>query len=135
MSEASRRIASKRGLELVNLAPAVARERVSSLVAQESVFPTKGLAAHAVRLILLVLALVMAPKIMLASKTKATEVTLNVHWGVDKHALEDDTVMKMGSGIRRSGTNLTMDNTDRGHVRIRCRDAIGIVDGILGERP
>lgn len=97
MSEASRWVASKRGLELVNLAPAVARERVSSLVAQEGVFPTKGLAAHAVRLILLVLGLVMAPKIVLTSKTEATEVTLNVHWGVDEHALEDITVMKMGS--------------------------------------
>ena len=80
-------IANNRGLELVHLAPAVTRERVSSLVAQESVFPTERLATQAVRLVLLVLGFVVAPKVVLPSKAEATQVTLNVYWGVNENTL------------------------------------------------
>ena len=33
------------------------------------------------------LGLVVASKVMLASKAEATEVTLNAHWGVNENAL------------------------------------------------
>ena len=85
-------IPGKRGLELVHLAPAVTRERVSPLMAQEGVFPTERLATHAVRLVLLMLGLVVAPKIVLASKAEATQVTLNVHWGMNKNPLHNITL-------------------------------------------
>lgn len=83
-------VPGKRGLELVDLASAVTRERVSPLVAQEGVFPTERLATHAVRLAVLVLGPVMAPKVVLASKAEATQVTLDVHRGVNKHTLHVD---------------------------------------------
>jgi len=81
-------IPGKRRLELVHLASAVTRERVRSLVAQESVFPTERLATHAVRLVVLVLRFVMAPKVVLARKAEATQMALNVHGGVNKDTLQ-----------------------------------------------
>jgi len=77
---------------LVHLAPAVTRQGVSSLVAQESVFPTERLAAHAVRLVVFVLGLVMAAEVVLAGKAETTQVTLNVHWGVNKNSLHRGTL-------------------------------------------
>lgn len=56
-------------------------------MAQESVLPTEGLATQTIRLVVLMLGLVVAPKVVLASKAEATEVTLNAHWGVDKDTL------------------------------------------------
>jgi len=80
-------IPGKRGLELVHFAPTVTREGVSSLVAQEGIFPTEGFATQTIRLVVLMFGLVMAPKVVLASKAEATEVTLNVHWGVNENTL------------------------------------------------
>lgn len=80
-------IPGERGLELVHLAPAVTRERVGPLVAQEGVFPTKSLATQTIRLIILMLGPMVAPKVVLASEAEATQVTLNVHWGVNKNTL------------------------------------------------
>lgn len=76
-----------RGLELVHFAPTVTRERVSSLVAQEGIFPTERFATQTIRLVVLMFRLVVAPQVMLASKAEATEVTLNVHWGVNEDTL------------------------------------------------
>jgi hypothetical protein len=59
-------------------------------VAQERVFPTERLATHAVRLVLLVLGFVVAPKVMLAGKAQATQVTMNINWRVDENALLGD---------------------------------------------
>lgn len=43
--------------------------------------------------------------------------------------------VERGSDTGRSRTNLSMDNTGRGHVRIGCRDATGFLGRRLGERP
>jgi hypothetical protein len=80
-------ITGKRGLELKDLAPAIPRKRVSSLVAQESILPAEGLAAHTIRLVVLVLGFMVAPEVVLTSKAEATEVTLNVDWGVNENTL------------------------------------------------
>lgn len=79
----------------------------------------------------------MTPKVVLASKAKATQVTLNAHWGVDKDTLHVKIflLVEKGCGARRLRTNLTMGDTCRSHICIGCRDATGFMCRVLGEGP